>query len=54
MSKLRLVGTMEGILKHIDYELSHNRVDKYPKFLFLENENGFIIVRRWQAIKKVT
>jgi hypothetical protein len=46
-----MTGTVEGILKHIDYELSHNDYDLYPKRLILENENGFIIIRHWQAMK---
>jgi hypothetical protein len=46
------VGTVEGTLKHVDYELSHKGADKYHTRLILENENGFIIIRHWQAIKK--
>jgi len=46
------IGPVEGTLKHIDFRLSHNQVDKYPDRLILENENGFIIIRHWQTIKK--
>ena len=46
------IGSVEGTLKHIDYMLSHNHVEKYPSWLILENENGFMLIRDWQVVKK--
>jgi len=45
-------GTVEGTLKHIDCTLSHDGHTKYPKCLILQNENGFIIIRHWQTVKR--
>jgi len=45
------IGSVEGKLKHIDYEPSHSPGILYPKWLILENENGFIIIRHWQTVK---
>lgn len=45
-------GTIEGILQHIDYDLSKHSERPFPDRLILENGNRLIIVRRWKAIKK--
>lgn len=45
-------GTVEGILKHVDYELSKHSLTPYARCLILENGSSLIIVRSWKVIKK--
>jgi len=45
-------GTVEGILKHVDYYLSNHSKSLRPGCLILENGNRLFIVRTWKAIKK--
>lgn len=50
-------GTVEGILKHVDYALSKHSKTPHPKRLILENRDsnlgGLVIVRDWHVIKKM-
>jgi len=45
-------GNVEGLLKHVDYELSKHSRTPYAHCLILEDGNRQIIVRSWKAIKK--
>lgn len=49
-------GTVEGLLKHVDYYLSKHSRSLRPSFLILSrdsNPGGLIIVRSWKAIKQI-
>ena len=45
--------TVEGILKHVDYELSKHSRTPHAHCLILENGNRQIIVRSWNILKTV-
>ena len=47
-----IIGPVEGKLTHVDYEVSHNGVTRYPWCVILQNEHRLMIVRNWQIIKK--